>query len=271
MEWYEIQLLLPLPLLESVYNYIWPFINGISIEREKKDFLIKAYIFSSYPDNFLKRLNCFLKIQAKSYKIHYNPPNAFMTQPFFAEKFIIVPFPASYIPPFGIPIFIQRGRSFGIGSHPCTIYCLKALTEVMHKDHIKNILDAGTGTGILAIAASKLGAPNIKAVEISPEAIAEASENVRLNKAEDRVAIIHCSVTEIEGLYDLIIANLYGTLLKEIAPLLIERLASNGWLIISGMSKEQSEIVTSAFTYRGLELHNILSDEEWFSAVLKSK
>jgi ribosomal protein L11 methylase PrmA len=271
MEWYEIQVHLPLPLLESAYSYLWPFINGIAVEKQKTDFLIKAYIFSSNPGDLVKKLNNFLKIQAKSYQIQHKPPEAFTAQSVSTDTFVIVPSPASKIPPFGIPILIQRGRSFGIGSQPCTIYCLKALTEIVHRGDIRTILDAGAGTGILAIAASKLGTFDITGVEIVPEAIMEARENVRLNSAEDKVTILHCSVTETKGLYDLILANLYGTLLKEIASLLVERLAPEGWLIIGGMNVEQAETVISAFKYHGLLPYVRLSDEEWCVTALRFK
>ncbi len=271
MEWYEINVHIPLPLVESTYNYLWPYINGILIEREKKDYLIKAYVFTSNPGNLFKKLNNFLKIQEKGYGIFHKPPEILHLYSFSSDEFIIVPYPVSSIPPLGIPILIQRGRSFGIGSHPSTSYCLKALTQIVHEGHIKTILDAGTGTGILAIAASKLGTFDITAMEIMPEAIIEARENVRLNKVEDRVTILQCSVIETKDLYDLIIANLYGTLLKEIASLLVERLTSKGWLIIGGMNVKQAENVISDYTRQGLVLHNLLNDEEWCVAVLRSK
>ncbi|MFZ3137218.1 MAG: hypothetical protein WA126_07510 [Thermodesulfovibrionales bacterium] len=66
MQWYEIIVILPLRLLESAYNFLWLYVNGIAVEKKEKDFLLRAYIFSSYPHDLLKRLNNFLKIQAKT-------------------------------------------------------------------------------------------------------------------------------------------------------------------------------------------------------------
>ncbi|MEW6162665.1 MAG: 50S ribosomal protein L11 methyltransferase [Nitrospirota bacterium] len=248
--------------------------NGIQVEKTKNGFMVKAYLFSSFPYKFLKRLNSFLHIMAKSYQAKYSSPVANPVSSFLNDDFVIVPIPTSYIPAFGIPILLQRGKAFGTGNHPCTIYCLQALKDIFKwengGDRVKQILDAGTGTGILAIAAAKLGARDITGVEISYESIMEAQENVRLNKVDREIQILPCSIKEIKGKFNIILANLYSTLLIEIAPSLTQQLSPNGWLIIGGMEIPYDEVVISTFTQNGLKEYARYQDEEWSVAILKN-
>jgi ribosomal protein L11 methylase PrmA len=273
MQWYEITIILPLRLLESVYNFLWLYVNGIAFEKKEKDFLLRAYIFSSNPHDLLKRLNKFLKIQAKTLSVNYLPPISNPANTSLTDEFIIVPTPTLYIPDFGIPVFIQRGRAFGIGSHPCTIYCLLAIKEVLPvalQGHlIEKVLDAGTGTGVLAIAAAKLGARDITAVEISLESIKEAQENISLNNLTGGIHLLHSSVTDIEGQFDIILANLYGPLLVQIASSLAQRLSERGWIILGGMAVPHDDVVIATFMQYGLKVYKRYRDDEWGVAVLQ--
>ncbi|MEW6584929.1 MAG: 50S ribosomal protein L11 methyltransferase [Nitrospirota bacterium] len=269
MQWHEIHAALPLPLLESTYNFLWPFINGITIEKKEGAFLLKAFLFVKDPGDLVSKLKRFLRIQGKSFQADYSEPALRKTDLASANYFVIVPAPASHVPPSGIPIFIQRGRSFGIGSHPCTVYCLQALRDILGQPgRIRSVMDAGTGTGILAVAASKLGASDITAVEIVQDAVMEAVDNVKLNGAEEAVRVLHGSVTDTAGTYDLVLANLYGTLLEEIAPLLVDRISPAGWIVLGGMTALQSDRVISAYVRHGLLERSRLCDEEWCTAVL---
>ena len=273
MQWHQIEIRLPLPLLESTYNFLWDYVNGIRVERTENGFLLESYVFSSFPHKLLKRLNNFLHILAKSFQTDYSPPVSNPIRSLFKNEFVIVPTPTSYIPDFGIPLLVQRGRAFGTGNHPCTIYCLQALKDVFDgkfgEGQINQVLDAGTGTGILAIAAAKLGAKNITGVEISPEAVKEAQENVNLNKLTKKIAILPCSVTDVKGQFDLIFANLYGVLLKKIAPTLVKILAPKGWIVLGGMIVPDDEVVISTFTPYGLKECAHYCDGKWTVAVLQ--
>lgn len=273
MNWYRVEISLPFPLLESTYNFLWIFINGISVEKVGEDFSLKAYLFSEDPNNLMKRLSNYLRIRSRGFQAKYAPPTVRMITLSPADEFIITPSPAAHIPPFGIPIFIRRGRAFGIGSHPCTIYCLKAVKDIfeIEQDTVRSgkILDAGLGTGILSIAAAKLGARDITGVEISLEAIKEAEENIALNCLAGEIRVLHSSVTDIEERFDLILANLYGSLLIEIASSLKELLKPSGWLILGGMAVPHDDVVISTFVKLGLKEFIRYRDEEWVAAVLR--
>ncbi len=273
MKWYEIKINAHLSILESLYNFLWTYVNGLAIKKSDKGFIVKAFIFSSSPDHIFKKIKKFLHIQTKGLRIEYPDASLICTNLSSNNDFIIVPSPATYIPPFGIPLLIQRGRAFGIGSHPCTIYCLEALktiADIYPLNYFKTkILDAGTGTGILSIAAGKLGATNITGVDINAEFIKEAKENILLNGLYGVIDLFHCPVEDIQGQFNLIFANLYGSLLQKISSLLARLLISDGWLIVGGINLLQSKIVVSSFESYGLREFNHYSDEEWYVAILK--
>lgn len=273
MQWFEIQTLLPLSLLESTYNFLWSFVHGITVEKNEKHFLVRAYLCAPDSGNIMKRLNNFLHMRAKGFRTKYIPPVAQQMYEIPPDAFVIVPSPSARIPPSGIPIFIQRGRSFGIGSHPCTVYCLEGLKTILKndslRDRIRTVLDAGTGTGVLAVAAAKMGAPQITGVEIVSDAVMEAVENVRCNKVEEKIHIIQGSVTEISGQYDLILANLYGVLLTEIVSSLVHKLAPRGFIVLGGMTTAQLESVLSVYMQSGMKEYCRYADEEWGAAVLQ--
>lgn len=273
MQWFEIQIPLPLSLLESTYNFLWSFVHGITVEKSENHFLVRAYLCAPDADNIMKRLNNFLHMRAKGFRTKYIPPVAQQLYDIPSDIFVIVPSPSAHIPPSGIPIFIQRGRSFGIGSHPCTVYCLQGLKDILkidlHKNRVRRVLDAGTGTGVLAVAAAKMGAPQITGVEIVSDAVMEAVENVRFNKVEEKIDIIQGSVTEIDGQYDLILANLYGVLLTEIVSSLVQKLSPRGFIVLGGMTTAQIESVLSVYMQFGLNEYCRYADEEWGAAVLQ--
>ena len=273
MKWYRIQVNLSLSLLETSYNFLWQFINGINVKKSGNSFLLTGYLCACDPDKLIKRFDNFLKIQAKSYHISYSPPvveNMFRSS---INDFIIVPVPSSHVPPFGIPIHLQRGRSFGIGSHPCTVYCLQALRDLFEKKimpfKIKNILDAGTGSGILAIAAAKLGATDITGIDINPESMYEGCKNVELNQVTRNIKIMCGSVADVTGQFDVVVANLYGGLLSEMASSLAHAVALNGHIILGGMNMNQREEIHTIYTQFGFTALTTYHDDEWNVSVLQ--
>lgn len=273
MTWHEIHVTVPLSLLEPAYNFVWPYVHGLTVDTIDKNFLIRAFLFSENPDHILKKLNNFLRVQARSLDIDYAAPVAGPVVSPITDSFIIVPSPAPYIPPVGMPIFINRGRAFGLGCHPCTLYCVHGLHYIYNRDpdtiRSGKILDAGIGTGILSIAASKLGAENITGVEINDESIKEAIENLACNNIAYNIQIFHCSVIALEGRFNVILANLYGYFLAQNAPHLIQLLSPKGWLILGGMNVPHDDVVISNFTNSGLMECIRFRDEEWSVAILQ--
>lgn len=162
-------------------------------------------------------------------------------------------------------ITLDPGMAFGTGGHETTRLCLECLEQITaNAAHPElPVLDLGTGSGILAIAAAKLGALRIDAVDIDPQAVLVAQENCRLNQVADAVS---CSATPLEQLpdgYRLILANILAEELVRMAPELTKRLLPGGWLVLSGILAEREQFVIDGFSSQPLNLEQSLSAGEW--------
>ncbi len=137
-----------------------------------------------------------------------------------------------------IPIEINPGMAFGTGTHATTQLCLKALEKRLKRRGF-TVLDVGTGSGILAIAAARLGASEVWAIDIDRIAIENAKENVRRNDVSDHVRIRQGSLRGISKRFDLIVANLSFKSLKRMRGALVRRLKEGGMLILSGILERE--------------------------------
>ena len=170
------------------------------------------------------------------------------------EKFIIASSFYDSGPSGRIPIVLGQGKAFGSGEHETTRSCLEEL-ERLPVASMENVLDLGCGTGILAIAAAKLGAISVTAVDPSPFAVETALANAKRNDMEDRIDVIQGELKDAKGMrFNLIMANLYGDILLEIAPDVLSFLKSNGYLLLSGIHFEYRYEIKTAFLELGLQL-----------------
>lgn len=169
-----------------------------------------------------------------------------------------------------IPIIINPKMSFGTGQHETT-RLIARLLEKYCKPHQKWI-DAGTGTGILAILAVKLGAQSVFAFDNNEWAIENARENIILNKVENAIQIIEADIEAIELPFaDGIAANLYANLViygfekfqKSLAP-------NNGTLLISGILRYQEQEIINEAQKKGFEPMEVIYEEEWLAAAFKA-
>lgn len=162
-------------------------------------------------------------------------------------------------------IILDPGMAFGTGGHETTRLCLECLEQILTEEPRQDapLLDLGTGSGILAIAAAKLGATQVDAVDIDPQAVLVADENCRLNRVADAVA---CSTTPLEQLptgYRVILANILAEELVRMAPELTRRLLPGGLLVLSGILAEREQFVIDGFAPQPLELEASLAAGEW--------
>lgn len=169
-----------------------------------------------------------------------------------------------------IPIIINPKMSFGTGQHETT----RLISRLMEKYCKQNQrwIDVGTGTGVLAILAVKLGANSVFAFDNNEWAIENARENVILNKVEEFIEIVEADIEEFElPKADGISANLYANLViygfEKFHNSLIEK---NGILLISGILRYQEEEILYEATGNGFELLEIIYEEEWLSAAFKA-
>jgi ribosomal protein L11 methyltransferase len=167
-----------------------------------------------------------------------------------------------------IPIWIESGGIFGTGGHPTTRLCLKALECLLPTGGMA--ADIGTGTGILAVAAAKLGAPYVLAVDNDPDAVRAASRNVRLNGAENQVAVRLGSVERVRrevkarGPVSLAVANILADVLEDFfSKGLVAVLQPGGGLVLSGFLAAQTPAIRACLVISGFELLSQEREREW--------
>lgn len=155
--------------------------------------------------------------------------------------------PTWHEPPAGdtaINIRLDPGVAFGTGSHPTTHLCLQWIDANVRND--QSVLDYGCGTGILAIAAKKVGAKEVLGTDIDPQAVEAAQINSEANDAPARFVLPEGMP---EGQFDVVVANILSNPLKFLAPALLARVKEGGSLVLSGILARQAEEVIEV--YRG--------------------
>ncbi len=141
-----------------------------------------------------------------------------------------------------VVIRLDPGLAFGTGSHPTTHLCLAWLAE--HLPPQATVLDYGCGSGILAIAARKLGAGRTIGVDIDPQAVQSTLDNAQANNVR-LDAVLPDALAD--GDFDVVVANILSTPLKILAPMLSERVAPGGYLVLSGVLERQAEEVAAVY------------------------
>jgi ribosomal protein L11 methyltransferase len=157
-------------------------------------------------------------------------------------------------------IIINPKMSFGTGHHPTTMLMIKMMGELEFKG--KTVLDFGTGTGILAILARKLGAAKVIAVDSDPKSIQNASENFDLNNC-DHMELLQASVPPEGERYDIILCNIIKTVFVNNLPFFHKLLQRGGNLLVSGLLKSDDAEVSTAATKNKLALASKIELENW--------
>jgi ribosomal protein L11 methyltransferase len=161
----------------------------------------------------------------------------------------------------GCCITIQPSMGFGTGHHASTRLCLRLLQDIPASGSA--VLDVGTGSGVLAIAASKLGAALVLAIDNDEDALASARENIDLNRAAVATELAELETPRPAHTFDIVLANLTGALLIRQASPLAALLNTGGALIVSGVTDAESADVKSAFAIAGLVVDREASEDGW--------
>lgn len=161
-------------------------------------------------------------------------------------------------------------KAFGTGLHATTALCLAVLDETVQPGSPRAVLDVGTGSGVLALAALTLGVPEALGIDVDDEALRVAEENARLNGLSDRLQLVRGGPEITTGTWPLILANVLAAPLIEMAPALVQRVAHHGELVLSGIPSSVEEQVTQ--TYRRLGMHRIAvkSRDGWVALVFRA-
>lgn len=166
-------------------------------------------------------------------------------------------------------IIIEPKMAFGTGHHPTTSLCLELIGEMLMENRINesmDFLDLGTGSGILAIGLAKLDLHGL-AVDIDPQAVVCARENIATNGNSDRISLMVGGIESVapERQFNLVVANILSGPLIEMAGDLVPHVKNGGCLILSGILKEQGDRVSAAYQRRGLPEPEIFTEGEWIA------
>lgn len=201
---------------------------------------------------------------ANAWKAHYQPVRV-------GNRVVVRPPWRAYEPePGDIVIELDPGMAFGTGTHPTTRLCMLELEREIEPD--TRVLDVGTGSGVLAIAALKLGAAAVDAVDIEPVSVRAARENRDRNGVHGQLRIEAGSVGAngpFEGTYDLVLANIIARILIELGDGLVSHVPPGGTLVLSGIIESKEEAVREFFDGRGLLFVRRSAIEDWISLVYR--
>lgn len=192
---------------------------------------------------------------ANTWKQYYKPTRV-------GSRFVIRPIWEPYSEGEGdVVLHLDPGMAFGTGTHETTRLCLAALER--HVQTVSRVLDIGTGSGILAIGAAKLGAGEVIGVDLDPVAVESALQNVGHNGL-DNVRILQGNLMDVvEGTADVIVANILAEIILVLIPDVRAKLKEGGIFIASGIIREKEVLVTQRLREEGFTIHSVDHDGEW--------
>lgn len=160
--------------------------------------------------------------------------------------------------------------AFGTGLHPTTALCLEAIDDLVASTRPDAMLDVGTGSGVLALAALTLGVPRATGIDTDDDALRAASANARLNALDRRLHLARGGPDVVTGHWPLVVANVLAAPLIEMAPSLVRRLGHHGRLVLSGIPRSVEQDVREAYRRLGLHRLDATSRGGWVALVLQA-
>jgi len=167
-------------------------------------------------------------------------------------------------------IDIRPGWAFGVGDHPTTSLCIKSLEKLFKLKKIKTVFDIGCGTGVLAISAAALGAHKVVGIDIDSAIIGETKANIKKNGYQDKIKASFDSINDINEKFDLITANILMDAILKMSESILEKLNSNGFILLSGIRDSQKDIVIDHFQTLGLSIYGTDQEKEWVSIIFNN-
>lgn len=220
----------------------------------------------------------FAHLPAQDWVRHTNTLNA----PIMAGRFFLYgAHDAGQVPPGALGIRLDAGLAFGTGRAPSTYGCLQAIDDLCRVAQPRRMLDMGTGSGVLAMAAAKAGARAVLAADIDPVAVAVTRNNVRLNGLGSRIGALTASRPDDPrlqqaGPYDLVVANILAEPLCRMATGLSRLVAAGGHLVLSGLLAREERLIVARYRAAnlrtgGLSLARRIPREGWHTLVFKRR
>ena len=284
MSWHELSITVPFEYVEPVSYLFERYGYGLSVETKPGDHAILRSYLPSLSRQRLAHIEVGIKLAstvANLGELQITPLGAdedwrdswkqHFTLLRVGKNLVIKPSWIEYEQqPGDVVIDLDPGLAFGTGYHPTTYSCLEALEELIRPGH--SLLDVGTGSGILTIAAAKLGAAHITAVDIDGHAVRAARKNFRRTGISDRVAAesgsIPNSATRGRS-YDVAVANISARGIRLVSPAIPDLLAHDGVFIASGVIVDQHDEAVSAVSDAGLQVDEIRQREDWLTILCR--
>lgn len=187
------------------------------------------------------------------------------------KKFIVARGPSDFPTGERLPILLAIGRAFGSGEHETTRSCLEELEGIPVLPTTR-VLDLGSGTGILAVAAARLGARSVIALDSSPDAFETTLATIRLNGLQEIVTSLQGEIEIVKDRrFELIMANLYGDILLRLLEAITKLLEPGGYLLLSGILYEDAYDVKARFARAGCTLLKARYLDEYSTLILTRK
>jgi len=225
---------------------------------------------SSSPDARARILRC-RRIEKKDWAAGWK--DGFPPEKVSAHFWVIPPWQTPSLPDDAVPMILEPGQAFGTGKHQTTRHCLEFLEEIAQPQGglPRAFLDVGCGSGILSIAARRLGATRVLGLDIDPDALTVARRNLGLNQLSAEILLVNGSMACCRAEFDLIAANLDATTLLRHREPLWKSLKRGGFAILSGMLAEEAPRVLALFKEAGFHLIAEKEDNEegWATVLLK--
>ena len=278
MSWHELSINVPFEYVEPVSYLFERYGYGLSVETRPGEFAVLRSYLPSLSRQRLAHIEVGIKLASSiadlgelqirplddnedwrnNWKQHFTLLRV-------GNNLVIKPSWIDYeTQPGDVLVELDPGLAFGTGYHPTTYSCLEALEELVRPG--SNVLDVGTGSGILTIAAAKLGAGHITAVDIDGHAVRAAQRNFRRTGIADRVNAQSGSIPSAatRGVhYDIAVANISARGIRLVSPAIPDLLAGDGVFVASGIIVDQHDEAVSAIKDAGLVISEIRQKEDW--------
>lgn len=198
---------------------------------------------------------------ANNWKKYYKPTK-------IGENIVVKPIWEEYEANGEMVIELDPGMAFGTGTHETTRMCVEALEENVKED--TTVFDIGTGSGILAIAAAKLGAKKVIGVDLDPVAVDSAKENVSFNDLNN-IEILYGNLMDVvTGKADLVVANIIAEIIVVLADDVKNFLVPGGLFITSGIIRERRELVETKLKEKGFKIKEVKEQGEWLCVIAEA-
>ena len=243
-------------------SYHWDYVNPEVLERLNSGAFVSIYRDTNFviPD-FLKEYEISSAIVDDQDWLH--KWEEYFIPAKITDDIVVKPLWREYTPKEGETVIeIDPGMAFGTGTHPTTSKCIKHLEKYTKKGD--SVLDVGCGTGILSIAAAKLGAGDVLAVDLDPEAVESTKRNAELNSCASCMDIREGDLTKgLNYKADIVVANLMADLVIMLSQDVAKHCKEGAYYITSGILDEKEEIVSKAIKDAGFEILEVLHEKEW--------